>query len=222
MSGRIKLVDSNLEPLVAELTPPLGYEYNHVSGFDKSCGTFNTTDYQLPNAQCPDKFICDVEGGRDNNPVLADFSECLDAMNCAMMVGMTSDATSEIGLFVHQMIPHHQNAVNMVKALLKTNTVNCDDLLSEEDDPQCIMERIMREIINGQNAQIQLMWKVLKLLDEPAYADCVVPVSGEENGGGGPIGVIEGDDLHEYCFQCDGTKNVHYDISFIAGSSIHP
>jgi len=37
------------------------------------------------------------------------------------MAGMTNKATSksEVALFVHQMIPHHQNAVNMAKALLK-------------------------------------------------------------------------------------------------------
>ena len=39
-------------------------------------------------------------------------------MNCAMMNGMTSSvkgSASEDALFLHQMIPHHQNAVNMAK-----------------------------------------------------------------------------------------------------------
>jgi uncharacterized protein (DUF305 family) len=45
---------------------------------------------------------------------------------------MTTDATSEIGLFIHQMIPHHQNAVNMAKALLKTG-FSCEDLTNEDD-----------------------------------------------------------------------------------------
>jgi hypothetical protein len=175
MAGRIKLVDSNGDPIVSDFTPAVGYEYDEVSEFDKKCGTFNTTDYQLPNAQCPDKFVCDVVGGSEG---LGDFADCLDAMNCAMMVGMTTDATSEIGLFIHQMIPHHQNAVNMAKALLKTG-LSCEDL-TNEDDPNCTMENLVREIINGQNAQIQAMRGVLETLDEPAYADCVVPVFGEE------------------------------------------
>jgi aspartate/glutamate racemase len=101
-------------------------------------------------------------------------------MNCAsIMAGMTSHATSEMGLFIHQMIPHHQNEVNMAKALLKTG-VSCEDL-SNDKDPTCIMEVIFQEIINGQNAQIQAMRGVLEALDEPAYADCVVPVFGLED-----------------------------------------
>jgi hypothetical protein len=104
----------------------------------------------------------------------------MDAMNCAMMVGMTTHATtSEIGLFIHQMIPRHQNAVNMAKALLKTG-LPCDDLLDDED-PNCIMQGMMREIVNGQNAQIQAMRAVLESLEEPAYTDCVVPVFGEDD-----------------------------------------
>jgi hypothetical protein len=174
MTGRIKLVDENNEPITEENIPAIEYEYDEVSEFDQKCGTFNTSDFQLPHAQCPDRFVCDVA---DERPALVDFSECLDAMNCAMMVGMTSHASSEIGLFIHQMIPHHQNAVNMAKALLKTG-MSCEDL-TNEDDPKCTMEVIVREIINGQNAQIQVMRGILESLDEPTYADCVVPVFGE-------------------------------------------
>jgi hypothetical protein len=174
MTGRIKLVNENNEPITEENIPAIEYEYDEVSEFDQKCGTFNTSDFQLPHAECPDKFVCDVA---DESPALADFSECLDAMNCAMMAGMTSHATSEIGLFMHQMIPHHQNAVNMAKALLKTG-LTCEDL-TNEDDPNCLVEVILREIINGQNAQIQAMRGILESLDEPAYANCVVPVFGE-------------------------------------------
>ena len=42
-------------------------------------------------------------------------------MNCAMMVRMTTsvkESESEVALFIHQMIPHHQNAVNMAKGKL--------------------------------------------------------------------------------------------------------
>jgi hypothetical protein len=176
MTGRIKLIDENNEPINADDIPAIEYEYDEVSEFDKKCGTFNTSDYQLPNAECPDKFVCDVAGG---NSGLSDFSECLDAMNCAMMAGMTSHATSQMGLFIHQMIPHHQNAVNLAKAILKTG-VSCEDL-SNDEGPTCIMEVILREIINGQNAQIQAMRGVLEALDEPAYADCTVPVFGLED-----------------------------------------
>ena len=36
-------------------------------------------------------------------------------------------------LFIHQMIPHHQNAVNMAKSLIKTGEVQCDDITNEDD-----------------------------------------------------------------------------------------
>jgi hypothetical protein len=56
---------------------------------------------------------------------------------------------SEVALFAHQMIPHHQNAVNMAKTLLYSGMIPCDDLTDE--DPLCIMNVISREIINNQN-----------------------------------------------------------------------
>jgi hypothetical protein len=177
MSGRIKLLNENDEEINAEAEPPLGYEYDNVSEFDKQCGTFNVSDYQLPHGQCPERFVCDVA-----NEGLKDYAGCFDAINCAMMVGMTTDATSEVGLFIHQMIPHHQNAVNQAKTLLKTGFSSCDDL-SDDEDPTCIMEGILREIINGQNAQIQAMRGILESLEEPQYADCEVLVFGEAQEG---------------------------------------
>jgi hypothetical protein len=188
MTGRIKLVDANGEPLVTEDTPEIEYSYDEVDDFDKQCGTFNTSDYQLPHPECPEKFVCDVAGESSG---LSDFADCMDAMNCAMMVGMTTHATSEVGLFIHQMIPHHQNAVNMAKALLKTG-LPCDDLLDDEDT-NCIMQGLMREIVNGQNAQIQSMRAVLETLEEPAYADCVVPVFGEDDVAGITMSDLNGD-----------------------------
>ena len=184
MTGRIKLMDESGAPLVTENIPELEYSYDEVSSFDQTCGTFNTSSYQLPDGefagQCPERFVCESSesrflqsDGNTSSPLDA-FSTCLDAMNCAMMVGMTTHATSPIGLFIHQMIPHHQNAVNMAKALLKTGGMaTCEDL-TNEDDPECIMQYMMYEIINNQNHQIQTMRAVLESLQEPAYADCVV------------------------------------------------
>merc|ERR1712037_1045588 len=108
----------------------------------------------------------------------AEFSGCIDSMNCAMMAGMTTgiESQSEVALFLHQMIPHHQNAVNMAKALLKTGRVDCDDL-TDEDGPQandCALEVIIREIINNQNAQIQAMRGILESEGYPEENDCQV------------------------------------------------
>jgi len=72
------------------------------------------------------------------------FSQCLDAMNCHMLAGMTTGikAQDERALFIHQMIPHHVNAVNMAKALIKTGKTVCEDLANDED-PDCILEGIL-------------------------------------------------------------------------------
>merc|ERR1740123_1195024 len=75
------------------------------------------------------------------------------------------------------MIPHHQNAVNMCKALFKSGELTCEDLENEED-PHCIMKLLCYEIINGQNFQIQTMRGVLDALDYDSEDDCQVNVSG--------------------------------------------
>lgn len=85
----------------------------------------------------------------------------------------TNIAQDERALFIYQMIPHHENAVNMAKALLPSTP--CNDL-TNEDDPNCIMQVISREIINTQNFQIQTMRKVLETLQAPPTDNCEVPI----------------------------------------------
>ena len=139
MAGRIKLTQNGM--LVSnEDNPPLGYAYDQPGEFDRSCGTFGLDSFQLPNPQCPHKFVCDP--APENKP----FADCIEAMNCAMTAGMTTslNSGSRLALLIHQMIPHHQNAVNMAKALLRTGDVPCDDL-SNEDDPYCAMQTILYE-----------------------------------------------------------------------------
>jgi hypothetical protein len=53
------------------------------------------------------------------------------------------------------MIPHHINAANTAKTLLKTNVLNCPDLSEDTDD--CDLEGILRCIVYNQNYQIQLI-----------------------------------------------------------------
>jgi hypothetical protein len=91
-------------------------------------------------------------------------------------------------LFMYHMIPHHENAVNMAKALLPN--VPCDDL-TKEDDPDCVLNALARDIINTQNFQIQTMRTVLEALGSPPTDDCKVTVasvrvSGAAVSGGGP------------------------------------
>merc|ERR1719162_2290813 len=99
-------------------------------------------------------------------------------MNCAMLAGMTTNVNvdSALALFNHQMIPHHQNAVNMCKALLISGEADCDDL-SDEDDNACVINALCQEIINVQNAQIQTMRGVLSGIDGASQTDdCIVKI----------------------------------------------
>lgn len=173
MTGRIKLLsgyklvqhDTNL--------PEIPYEYDEPSIFDEKCGTFGLDTFQLPHPECPERFVCNVPS---DNPGLVQFSKCIEAMDCHMLAGMTTniESESETALFIHQMVPHHQNAVNMAKALLKTGKVECNDLTEESDG--CILEGILREIVNSQNFQIQTMYGILEAMGYPKTDDCKVMI----------------------------------------------
>jgi len=142
------------------------------SEFDKACGTYGLGQFQLPNPLCPDRFICGTEDVTDE---LQHFSACLEAANCAMMSGMTTGvrATDDSALFIHQMIPHHQNAVNTAKTLLKMGSLLCPDL-TDQSNPNCVLEGILREIVVGQNHQIQMMRKFLSDFNYPQEDNCDV------------------------------------------------
>lgn len=168
MSGRIKIIDEHGEPLYRDDFPFIDYEYEQPSAYDDQCGTYGLEKFALPHSECPNTFICNKPDG----PV-GKFAECIDSMNCAMAVGMTSNVhmNSGIALFIHQMVPHHQNAVNMCKALFKSGEVRCSDIENEED-PHCQMKRICYDIINGQNHQIQMMREILDSFGFAQEDDC--------------------------------------------------
>jgi uncharacterized protein (DUF305 family) len=187
MSGRIKLLQNGV-PINPTSDPPLGYEYEVAdNAFDQACGTWGLNDFQLPNDQCPERFVCRSDdqstpeftrNSGNQSSTIEGFARCIDAMDCHMMAQMTTGAStnSEAALFVHQMVPHHQNAVNMAKALLKTQTLICDDL-TDEVAPDCVLERVLRSIIVDQNHQIQLMRGFLESKGYKATDECVVNIS---------------------------------------------
>merc|ERR1712183_478299 len=84
-------------------------------------------------------------------------------------------------LFLRNMIPHHQNAVNMAKNLLISGEVDCvlEGPVEEGDvvSTACLLDPIVRSIINTQNSQIQAMQGLLEQFGVPETHDCVV-VSG--------------------------------------------
>eukprot|EP00804_Cyclotella_cryptica_P003111 CCRYP_006098-RA/>CCRYP_006098-RA protein AED:0.03 eAED:0.03 QI:72/1/1/1/0.5/0.66/3/228/934 len=171
MSGRIKLLQ-NGEPVSYKNVPEIPYKQEFQdSSFDKSCGTMHLGDFQLPHPECPHKFVCN---GSDENH----FAQCLEAMNCAMMVGMTTYVfdknDGDVALFNHQMIPHHENAVNMAKALMHEDVLHCSDITSDTDD--CKMDGLLHEIVNNQNYQIQQMRSILEGDGFPEFNDCIVNI----------------------------------------------
>lgn len=174
MSGRIKLLQNGV-PVNAADEPALGYEYDTPSAFDQTCGTYNLDSFQLPNSQCPDTFVC---GTNQSSVQVQQYIACLNAMNCHMFASITSgvSARSQVALFIQQMIPHHQNAVNMAKALLKTGMLSCSNLTLSEEEPHCALEVILREIVNDQNAQIQQMRSILEALGYSEFDPCVVQI----------------------------------------------
>lgn len=174
MSGRIKFVDSLGDALNEIDFPTIDYTYDEPSAYDQSCGTYNLNDFQLPHPECPEKFVCNKPEG-----VVGKFGECLDSMNCAMAVGMTTNVNqgSAIALFNHQMIPHHQNAVNMCKALFKSGEIECDDITQARVNIKCGMASLCYSIINEQNFQIRLMRSYLRFSGYDEEDDCKVSIS---------------------------------------------
>jgi len=164
MSGRIKILDESGNPKNAEDTPELPYERDVPGAFDQDCGTFDLDQFQLPQSFCPERFVCDMEGKAEE---VVNFAKCIEAMNCAQFSGMTTNvgANSRSALFMHQMIPHHQNAINMAKAMLETGVLDSctKELLADEDETEnCQLLVIAYEIINVQNFQIQAMRGLLE------------------------------------------------------------
>ncbi|CAB9513618.1 expressed unknown protein [Seminavis robusta] len=174
MAGRIKLLKDRV-PINELEEPPLYYERESPGEFDEMCGTYGLDAFQLPHPQCPRTFVCDPDDS------MKDFASCIDAMDCHMVYGMTTKVSSgtELALFLHQMIPHHQNAVNMAKALLKAGFLPCEDLTNEED-PYCVMQGLLYGIVNRQNFEIGIMSNVLAAMNLPRMDDCEVEVGDPE------------------------------------------
>ena len=213
MSGRIKLLKSDNTVYQSEDDPPLGYDYEKLSDWDASCGTNNLKSY-AKNPMCTvSNYLCqsgvstvdtdnedsarrlsiDAERRLMSNAKSLKFDECLAVMDCAMHHDMKvySHPTNPAATFVHQMIPHHINAINMAKSLLALDYLKCDEnarrreLLGDnskwkyqrkralasngaiEDEfassgSSCEMIDMLKSIVNDQNAQVTMMRNFLK------------------------------------------------------------
>ena len=116
MSSRIKLLDAEGNMPNPANTPEIPYEYLEISDYDKECGTYNLTGFQLPNDQCVERFVC-PEGDQEAADASV-FKGCVDSMNCHMMASMTTLGASIPTLFCREMLPHHLNAVRFCLLLL--------------------------------------------------------------------------------------------------------
>jgi len=182
MTGRVKFVGDDGKALIPKNTKLIPYDYQQPDEYDTSCGTTGISSSRLPNDECPETFVCNRPDAIDF-PKENKFADCVDSMNCAMIKGMTTKVNmqSSIALFNHQMIPHHQQAVNMCKALDVAGGTDCEDIVEFEDDAKCILKVLCQEIINVQNAQIQTMRGVLAQLDLDETADCIVEITNDDS-----------------------------------------
>merc|ERR1712147_565532 len=115
-----------------ELYPPVARD-----DYDVGCGTTGMSPYAKGS-----DMECDMDffgGTHDTN-----FEQCLQSIDCQMHKEMFSetsiDEESNVVTFMQQMIPHHENAVNMAKLLMKEDM----GAVSEVED----LEDILYSIIN--------------------------------------------------------------------------
>jgi hypothetical protein len=99
-----------------------------------------------------------------------------------MFNGMTMNKNyNKVALFLHQMIPHHQQAVNQAKLLMLNGEFSCpqEDLRSNEYN--CVLTNLVLIIINAQNAQIQTFRMLLESYVFPKFDRCNLRKSGAKS-----------------------------------------
>jgi len=170
MTGRAVVYSDASTPKVTADPIAIGYEYDFnvdggISEFDANCGTFNVSQF---TDVCSQTFLCS-----DNEPIASPSSidECFTAIDCAMHEEMRVNVNSDaVVTFVNQMIPHHRNAVNMAKIILKAYPESLQLPTAYGDAGE--LETMVWEIINGQNAQITLMQNWLRDNSQPTHDWC--------------------------------------------------
>ena len=169
MSGEIRVNDEVTEDTntLVQQFKPSDY-YNELLSFDHKCGTFGTSKYHYEKQRyCPGQnFLCKMQHNRE-------FYQCMEAINCKMNYEMrVEENQNPLVVFMHQMIPHHENAVNMARIALKHATA-ADGYGDENLD----VPGLLRDIINIQNQQIMEMkgWLSRHNLEEMSIPKFCVP-----------------------------------------------
>jgi len=211
MSGRI--IIRNADGTQATGKPgqdsPVLYTPPKMVSFDTECGTWGLGPYEpgVGDLACDDvKFLCG-----DMNTL---FERCVQAMDCAMHHEMrTMDYKlhrDPVATFMHQMIPHHMNAVNMGRLILKTTDAETLQASGLED--------VVYSVINAQMYQIHFFRKYLatSALTGYKYDDFNDPLHGPHCDAG-THGVIEALETwtedKPFTLIDDGSTSVCQDIS---------
>ena len=157
MSGRIKVLTPAGAAVSAADDPALPADYYGLpSAYDEMCGTYGLDDYEASDGACSDVFVCN--GGA--TLARGSFGDCLRSMDCAMDVGMRTTLSDDpVAAFMHQMIPHHNNAINMAKLLLKQDVLDSEYSSLSEDSEE---SEEQRRSLQGDDGEIEdLLWSMI-------------------------------------------------------------
>merc|ERR1712021_237869 len=171
----------------------MGSDQKSVSSHDEACGTYNTYAADTKSTCSNSHFLCGLGA-------VGAYETCLEAVDCKMhhdmAVSVPSLTTSKFATFARQMIPHHQNAVSMAKALLKHHKAADYPAAGTEYQDMAFAEGLARGIINVQNRQIQLLssWLDANAALAKASNKCYDSSSSSDDGlsTGALVGIIVG------------------------------
>jgi hypothetical protein len=171
MSGYIKIADSSGTVVSTRGTGTalIAADYHKTpSAYDALCGGYHLDPYLSSGGMCTDTFLCTTATLASGS-----FGDCLNAMDCAMDLGMkTLLHSNNIVSFMHQMIPHHENAVNMAKLLMREDALDeCTSARKRklraregrrriDDDGGCpdqAVDDLLWDIVSSQTHQILTM-----------------------------------------------------------------
>jgi len=164
-----------------------------VSSHDEACGTYNTYAADTKSTCSNSHFLCGLGA-------VGAYETCLEAIDCqmhhAMAVSVPSTTTSKFATFARQMIPHHQNAVSMAKALLKHHKLADYPPAGTEDQDMDFAKGLAWNIINVQNRQIQQLsaWLEANPVLSGVSTQCYNKASSSDSGlsAGALAGIIVG------------------------------
>ncbi|EKX41142.1 hypothetical protein GUITHDRAFT_112878 [Guillardia theta CCMP2712] len=157
MSGKIIVVNPDGTPRKNQQDVVL-YSPTVLSRDDEVCGTPPAPEYGDNDG--PAKFIGKCETKALCGPATT-FKRCMEGVDCHMNYNMRVTHTDDpISTFMRQMIPHHQNAVNMAKVVLKLDKEHVRDV-DKQLGGDAFVENLLLDIINTQNMQIMMMHSYL-------------------------------------------------------------